>query len=168
MPTLPSASCSDALDTAEALRQLTLDCYIRAIKNVAHYAIELDGEATKRYRNYVNALAGEVEVLKDNGDLPNALRESSAALRALLRDYRDRASAYLNHLREELATTAGVLQRHLDSLSQSESDSENRLLEALKNLRRLSGARPDEETGPAIQSAADDIEQSLSLMRQQQ
>ena len=72
------------LEQCQAAREMVLDCYLTAIRNVAHYTIELDDEITTPHRQYLTALAGEVSSAQ-----PEALAESRATFRALLRDYRD-------------------------------------------------------------------------------
>src|SRR5690242_7921717 len=94
-------SAISELEKCDQLRLQTLGCYTTAIQNMANYAIELDDELTEPYRKYMKAVADGLA-----GGTAAALDESRATVRALLRDYRDKASHYLNHLREELAQTA--------------------------------------------------------------
>jgi GGDEF domain-containing protein len=141
---------------------MALDCYLMAIKNVAHYTIELDDEITAPHRQYLTALANTVASAQ-----PEALAESRATLRGLLREYRDKAAHYLGALREELAGTARALQEILNSLAQSDSDHEVRLRTALSRLRAVSNSPDGSAVRAAIQSAADNIEQSLEQIRQQ-
>jgi GGDEF domain-containing protein len=147
-----------------AARGLTLDCYLSAIRVVAHYAIDLEDEITGPYKKYLNALADDTEA-----GTQEALLESRGTLRGLLRDYRDKAAAYLNRLRRELAETAGALQRILDILAQSEGEHEIHLRKALQTLRELARGTPDGTVLPGLREAADTIEESLGeLGRSQQ
>ena len=141
---------------------MVLDCYLSAIRNVAHYTIELDDELTTPHRQYLTALAGEVASAQ-----PEALTESRATLRALLRDYRDKAAQYLGTLREELAGTARALQEILDSLAQTDSDHELQLRTELGRLRQISGSLEGSAVGATILAAADGIEHSIEQIRQQ-
>src|ERR1035438_9444975 len=103
----PMTSIQNPLNELERChreRDMVLDCYVTAIRNVAHYAIELDDDITGPHRKYLTSLAGEVTAQ------PEALAESRATLRGLLRDYRDKAAQFLNTLREELTGTARALQ----------------------------------------------------------
>src|ERR1035441_1129760 len=77
------------LERCHQIRAVVLDCYVLAIKNIAHYAIELDEQLTGPHRKYLETLA--TEVAADAGD---AAVESRATLRGLLRDYRDKATQY--------------------------------------------------------------------------
>ena len=150
------------LERSNEARDMLLDCYLMAIKNMAHYAIELDEEITVPHRKYLTALAGEVA-----SAAPAALVESSATLRGLLREYRDKAAQYLGTLRDELTGTAGALQSILNSLAQNDSDHEVRLRTALGSLRQISNSPDGNAVRAAILAAADNIEQSLEQIRQQ-
>jgi GGDEF domain-containing protein len=150
------------LEQRPAASDLLLDCYVLALKNVAHYAVDLDDEITVPHRQYLSALAAEVALAQ-----PEVLAESRATLRALLRDYRDKAAQYLGKLREELAGSAHALQEILDSLTQADGDNEAQLRTELGRLREISGSLEDGAIRAAILAAADSIEQSLEQIRQQ-
>jgi len=150
------------LEQRHAASDLLLDCYVLALKNVAHYAVDLDDEITVPHRQYLSALAAEVALAQ-----PEVLAESRATLRGLLRDYRDKAAKYLGTLREELAGTARALQEILDSLAQIDSDHEVQLRTELGRLRDISKSLEGSPVRTAILSAADSIEQSLEQIRQQ-
>ena len=139
-----------------------LDCYLSAIRNVAHYTIELDDEITAPHRQYLTALADEVASAQ-----PEALAESRATLRGLLRDYRDKAAKYLATLREELAGSARALQEILDSLAQTDSDQEKQLRTELGRLREISASLEDGSARAVILAAANSIEQSIEQIGQQ-
>ena len=123
------------LERAHQIRAAVLDCYVLAIKNIAHYAVELDDELTASHRKYLASLADEVAT-----GTPEALSDSRATLRGLLRDYRDKAGQYLGNLRDELAVTARTLEEVLDSLSQADGDHENNIRAALGKLRQVAAA----------------------------
>ena len=152
----------DDLERCHAARDMVLDCYVTALMNVAHYTIELNDEITAPHRQYLTALASEVAAAQ-----PEALAESRATLRALLRDYRDKAAKYLGALREELAGTARALQEILDSLAQTDSDHEVQLRTELGRLREISDSPGASVVSAAILAAADSIEQSIEQIRQQ-
>jgi len=150
------------LERYQRARDLAVDCYVAAIKNIAHYVVELDESLTVPHREYLTALASRV-----SGSQPEVLEESRATLRGLLRDYRDKASAYLNGLKDELAGTARALQEILDSLAQSDSDQEARLRGAVGRVREVSSSRLEPAVSSALRSAVADIEHSLEQIREQ-
>jgi GGDEF domain-containing protein len=153
----------NGLEESGAARGLALDCYLSAIRVLAHYAIDLEEGITGPYKKYLNALADDTEP-----GTPEALLESRGTLRGLLRDYRDKAAAYLNQLRRELAETAGALQRILDILAQSEGEHEIHLQKALQTLHELARGTPDGTVLPGLREAADTIEESLAELGRSQ
>jgi GGDEF domain-containing protein len=143
--------------------ELAQECYVAAIDNIAQYAVELEDATTKSYQGYLKDLAREVE-----GGTHRALSESRGTLRGLLRDYRERAAAYINSLREELSRTASSLQRLIDTLTQSDGDHESRLLTAIKQLRELAESPRAKPVAGALRETSDSIADNLEMFRQQQ
>jgi diguanylate cyclase (GGDEF)-like protein len=151
------------LEDCHRTRAVALECYLAALKNIAHYAVELEGDLTEPYRKYVFALAEEVTA----SPLPEALLESRATLRGLLRDFHDKAAAYLSTLRDELAGAAAALEETLDSLTLADGDHEGRLRSALAGLREASRLPDRNAMRAAVVATADTIEQSLEQIRKQ-
>lgn len=149
-------------DDREQFYRLVFDCYVLAIKNMAQYAVELDESLTPTHRLHLKTLADDVA-----GGGAEVVAESRATLRGLLRDYRDRASQYLNNLRQELAKTANALQDILTTLSQTEGDSEARLRQAVKLLRQIAAADSMESVRATLVAATENIEQSAENIRKQ-
>ncbi len=150
------------LERSHQLRTAMLDAYSLAIKNIAHYPVELDEELTAHHRKHLEALADEV----GKGSL-EALSDSRATLRGLLRDYRDKAAQYICNLRDELAGTARSLEEVLDSLSQADGDHETNLRTALGTLRQVAATPGNAAFGRVVSAAADSIETSLEQVRKQ-
>lgn len=150
------------LEKCHRERETAVDCYLSAIRNVADYTVEFDQEVAAPQRQYLTALADEVS----SGKL-DVLAESRATLRALLRDYRDKAAVYLTTLREELAGTTRALEEILDSLSQADGDHETRLRSALVRLRQVADSPAGDVVRTVVKVAADSIEQSVEQMRKQ-
>jgi GGDEF domain-containing protein len=143
-------------------RHLVLDCYVAAIRNAAHYAIELDDSITKPHREYLTGLAEEVSA----GD-PGILEDSRATLRGLFRDYRDKAARYLNQVREELAGTAHALQEIVNTLAQSDGSQDGKLRSALANLQTIAQSPEGAPVRQAIAAATQTIQQSVEEIRRQ-
>jgi GGDEF domain-containing protein len=155
------SSLSD-LERSHQLREAVLDCYLNAVKNVAHYAMELDDQVTAKFRQHM-AVLGE-EIATGNVD---RLADSRATLRGLLRDFRDRNASYVANLRDELAGTARALEEILDSLAQTDGDSEGRMRSALGKLRDVAASAPNESLSAAVACAANTIEESIEQMAKQ-
>lgn len=150
------------LEDSHRTRAIVLDCYLAAIRNIARYAVELDDEITEPHRKYVSALGEEAAAA-----LPEALVETRATLRGLLRDYRDKGAKYLSRLRDELASAAAALQETLDSLTLADGDHEGRLRSALVRLREASRLPDGNAMRAAVLATAETIEQSLEQIRKQ-
>ncbi|HJT87804.1 MAG TPA: diguanylate cyclase [Bryobacteraceae bacterium] len=159
---IPIRTPMGELDTVDRVRALAFDCYVSALRNVAHYAIELEDELTRPHRQYLTALAEDVAA-----GTPEVLAESRATLRGLLRDYRDKASQYLNGLRSELASSAKALEEILNTLAESESDYEIRLKRAVEKLQEICRSPLGDAVRPALAEAAETIGQSLEEIRRQ-
>lgn len=150
------------LERSHRLWQTTFDCYVAAIQDVAHYAIDLEEATTGPYRKHLETLAAEVAA----GD-PAALTESRATLRGLLRDYRDKAARFINDLREQLASGARALEEIVKSLTESDGDHEVRLRASLQRLREIFNSPEGAGIRVAALAAADSIGQSVEQMRKQ-
>lgn len=150
------------LERNHQIRAAVLDCYVHAIRNVGHYAIELDEDLTTTHRKHITALATEIST----GEL-DALNASVSTLRGLLRDYHDKAAQYLGAMRDELSGTARTLEEILDSLGQTDGDHEKTLRAAIGRLREVAAAPGYSVLGPVIAGAADSIEHSLEQVRKQ-
>jgi diguanylate cyclase (GGDEF)-like protein len=149
------------LERCQQARELALDCYLSAIRNIAQYAIELEPETTALYRKYLEDLAAQVST--GSGD---ALNESRATVRGLLREYRDQTSQYLNGLRLELSDAVTALEATLQALAQCDGDHGIQLRKAVARLRSIpldAGSAVRE----AVFAAASTIESSLDEVRKQ-
>lgn len=150
------------LDQYLQQRELAFDCYLAAIRNTAHYVIDLDDAITGPQRHYLTVLAEEVAKAT-----PDVLEESRATFRGLLREYRDKASRYIADLREQLAGTAAALQQMMESLAHTDGDHEACVRKAVAQLRRAAETPEGMPLRALLGSAADTIQQSLELARQQ-
>jgi diguanylate cyclase (GGDEF)-like protein len=150
------------LEKCHQERDVAVDCYVAAIKNLAHYTIDLEPAITEPQRQYLNALADDAASGK-----PEALGETRATLRGLLRDYRDKTAGYLNRLREELAGMARALEQILSALAQTDGDHESRLRSALRRLRDLARSPEGSAVSAVVLSAVDAIDQSLEQIRKE-
>jgi GGDEF domain-containing protein len=150
-------TCSSAELRGDSSR-LALDCYISAIRNIAHYAADLEPELTGPYRKYLEKLAERL----DCGAC--GFEDSRATLRALLRDYRDKTSEYLNILREDLNSAALALAEILECLGDTDGDLGDELREALRILREPSGEDCD-SIRDTVFAAAKTVENCLTAVR---
>ena len=92
------------------------------------------------------------------------LEESRATLRALLRDYRDKTSQYLNILRGDLNAAALALAEILESLGDTDGEQGDQLREALRTLREPPGDDCD-SIRDTVSLAAKTVENCLAAVR---
>ena len=142
---------------------VALKCYIAAIQNIAHYAVELDAEITGPHVKYLAGLAAEVQAAPSQ-----FLPESRATLRGLLRDYRDKAAQFLCRLRQQLESTAKALQETVEALAQSDGDHSTRLRDTLKRVREAAATPEGAPLRAMLTAAVDSIEGDLAQMRREQ
>ncbi len=142
---------------------VALECYLAAIQNIAHYAVELDAEITGPYVKYLAGLAAEVQAAPSQ-----ALPESRSTLRGLLRDYRDKAAQFLGRLRQQLESTAKALQETVEALAQSDGDHSTRLRDTLKEVRAAAATPEGAPLRTILTAAVDSIEGDLAQMRREQ
>ena len=149
------------LERPQQLLDLALDCYLAAIRNIGHYAIELEPETTVRRHKYLADLVAQV-----SAGTVDALSESRATVRGLLREYRDRTSQYLNGLRRKLSDAAAALEQTLEALSQTDGDHSVQIQSAVAQLRAV-----PVEAGSAVSrtilAATSAIDGSLEQVRKQ-
>lgn len=151
------------LDRSHRLRELTRECYLSAIQSVSQYAVDLDTRITGDFKRHVSALeAGAAST--DEGEL----QATRSALRGLLRDYRDKASEFINGLRDQFANSARALEEIMDSLAQADGDGDSRMRVAIGRLREIA-ARPECAPVQAVILAnARALDTGLEQMRRQQ
>ena len=142
---------------------VALKCYIAAIQNIAHYAVEMDAGITGPYVKYLAGLAAEVQAAPSQ-----ALPESRSTLRGLLRDYRDKAAQFLGSLRQQLESTARALQETVEALAQSDGDHSTRLRDSLKRVREAVATPEGAPLRTVLTVAVDSIEEDLTQIRRQQ
>ena len=149
------------LDRCQQTRELTLDCYLNAIRNIGHYTVELEPHTTAQHRKYLEDLAAQVST-----GTSDALNDSRATVRALLREYRDYTSRYLNGLRQELSDAVIALESTLGALAQCDGDHGIQLRDAVARLRAI-----PVDAGIAVReivfAAASAVESSLEEVRKQ-
>ncbi len=150
------------LEKSHQLRTTALECYLSAIKNMAHYTVDLNPTITRPHRQYLTNLAAE---LADAS--PEALVESRSTLRGILREYRDQAAQYLGGLRDQLSSTAQALQEIVEALAQCDTDHTQKVRTALVRLREVAKSPEASAVRAAVGAAADSIEQSLEQIRKQ-
>jgi GGDEF domain-containing protein len=147
------------LERLAAERDSAVDCYRETLDNVAHYAVEVDESTTAHYRRNVEAVALGLSF--------ESLRSAASTVRALLRDYQSKAADYLKDIRDQLTSTARALEAVMESLAQTDGDSETRLRAALGGLREAAQHPAAAPIRDRLLAAVDAVGRSVEEMRRQ-
>jgi GGDEF domain-containing protein len=152
------------LEKAHALREVLTECYTAAIGDFQQYAIEIDDQITPAHQQHLAAIIQGLTAARANVD---GLIATRSLLRNELRDYRDRAATVLNGLRWELSAKAEALQSIVEAMASADGDHEERLENALVNLRNLAATPAATPVMAALVEASDQIEASIDEFKRQ-
>jgi len=152
----------DDLERCQTAREMLLDCYLTAIGNVAHYAIDLDDEITAPHRHYLTVLAGELAV----GAAGSPGREPRQASRPAPRLSR-KGGEIPGHAKGRAGWHGGCPPGDTGPPRTDDSNHEAQLRTELGRLREISDSPGASVVSAAILAAADSIEQSIEQIRQQ-
>jgi GGDEF domain-containing protein len=151
------------LEKIGELHNASLECYHSALQAMAQYAVEFDDTAAASYRQRVAALSGD---LRATADAPQ-LFASRSALRDELRDYRDKAAAFLVGLREELSGKARALDLIVDAMAADDGDHEDRLRHSLARLRELSDSPVASLIRTALAAVSGQLAEGIEQIKKQ-
>jgi GGDEF domain-containing protein len=155
-------SISD-LERIDELNSASLECYRSALQAMAQYAIEFEDGATGSYRKHMAALSGD---LRGKADAPR-LFASRSVLRDELRDYHDKAAAFLGGLREELSGKAHALDLIVDAMATDDGDHEDRLRQSLARLRELSDSPVASPIRTALATVSNQLAEGVEQIKRQ-
>lgn len=144
-------------------QRTTLECYQAAIQCAAHYAVDLDPAITPPHRHDMETLSGAVGRARGEAEL----LESRSSLRNLLRDYRDKAAAYLSKLHEDLASKANSLQQIFDAMATGDGDHELRLNTCIRHLRETASSPSAAPIRPDLIQVAGKLDEALREAKRQ-
>jgi GGDEF domain-containing protein len=148
------------LDNAESLQKATLTSYAAAIEAIAYYAVEVNVSVAEKHRGSLREIRKQ---LLDHAG-PESLMDTQPALRAELRDYRDKCETHLKGLNQEF--TAALLSLHevISSISSTDSQ-EKRLTEELQKLDDLASVDNLQELRAGVRAAVKTIAGCVEQMR---
>jgi GGDEF domain-containing protein len=147
------------LEKLHALQLSVLENYTAVLRDIEQYAVEIDDEITSAFRRHVMAIACQ-------SGLEN-VADTRSLLRNELRDYRDRAAVVLNRLRRELSEKVYALQAIVEAMASADGDHEERLHQAILNLRKLADTSEAEPVRAALLKASGQIETSIEEIKKQ-
>ncbi len=152
----------EELERIEKLRRQATESYASAIRTSAEYTIEIAEEFTAPHRKHLSALAVSIA----DADL-QAVEESRATFRNLLRDYRDKVSRYLNTLRAELTGATQALEETMETLSRADGQYETNIRASIGHLREASRISEVNALQALALESASSIAESVDEMRRQ-
>ena len=149
------------LEKVYELQSTLLDCYKAAIRSMAQYAVEIDDQITPAHQQHLTAVAADLAAAPD----AERVASSRSMLRNELRDYRDRASSFLNGLRTELVMRADALQAIVDAMASDENDHEEQIQNAVARLRKAAELPAAAAVSAALLEGAAQIEASVKKIK---
>lgn len=149
------------LERTAELKSASIDCYANAVQTMSQYAVEVEHPLTERHRRNLESVRHLILGAQD----PDALAETKSALRAELRDYRDKCGKELTALRQEFMATVTSLQEVMATVATSGNDWDQDLAAELKTLRKLVDSGDPEELRRGVASGIRTIAASVERMR---
>ncbi len=107
------------------------DCYGLALRSAADYAVEFDPRVTEEFQRHLRAM--EERVLNASTE---TMRLVQASFRGELRDYRDRARAFLQRLRDDLAGAEEAMNTFAGNFVANGADAERTVRGEIKTLEK--------------------------------
>jgi GGDEF domain-containing protein len=106
------------------------------VQTTGQYVVETETAAVKDLRTNLDTIAARLRSANP-ATLASATAAVLADFRGVLRAYRDRASAYLDRIRHELASTSEALAGVLAGVQADSGETDRMLSDEVANLRRL-------------------------------
>jgi GGDEF domain-containing protein len=151
------------LERACELQSTLLECYSSAIRSMEQYAVEIDDEITPPHRRHLAAIQADLA--------PQSSLEQLTATRSLLRnelrDYRDRAAAFLAALRKELSDKADALQTMVEAMASADGDHEQDLQAAIRRLRAVAVSPAAAPVSAFLTEISNSVQSSIEQLGKQ-
>jgi GGDEF domain-containing protein len=151
------------LDRFESNQKASLAGYVAAVECMAQYAVDVDPSLTEKHRGYLRIIRQQVMDARQ----PEALMETQSALRAELRDFRDKCEIHLSGLKQEFTAALLSLSDVMGSLASSGQGQEKHLKQELTALETLAEASDPEELRRGVHSAVRTIADCVQQMKRE-
>ncbi len=152
-------------ERSQCLSAQVQDLLISTLESVRQYAVETDRDTVEGFRNHLGAIIKRVRACVDSQET-DSLNQTRTDIRCQLRDYRDRATRYIEHLRLELKNTGTALNELLSSC-QADTGSEQMLKEQVKQIRGLESARDLEDVRISARRIATAVAQCAEQIKRE-
>lgn len=151
----------EELEKREALSSAIRECYTLAIHSAAHYAVEVDPRQAAELRQNLQQIEDQSRAAVS----ADQFRAAQSSFRGELREYRDKSSAQLVKLRQEVENATAAMTIFAETVS---SNGENHEQEVAIQLRALEAAAQKDnlaEIRGSIGSVVGAIESSVKQIQ---
>jgi len=149
------------LDRLESLQRASSECYRSAIEASGQYAVEIDPDETKRFRQDLEAIARQAKA----AETAESLRQTHLWFRDELQNYSAKARRYLHSLREKVSASARALTEIVETAKRLGGQSDQKLEVELDRLRNLAQAQEVAEACPELRAVVATVEEAVNQLR---
>lgn len=143
------------LEKYSRMQAATASSYALAISAEAEFAVELDPEQLRQFREHLGTLQKAVESASE----PEDFEATQSSLRSELRDYRDQAHQCLARMRAEMQDAAEAMQALTEGVASNGTDYKHQLQLSLQGLRAAAESEDVAQIRAAIKTAIAGIEE---------
>jgi len=147
------------MERLQALVRATSEAYKLCIRSAAQYAVELDAEEARGFRERLETLA------KSYAEEEERIRLIQSSFRGELREYRDLSAAQIERLRREVEAGAAAMAAFAGSITSHGANHEAKVKGELAHLRDISAWNDPGEMRRGIQGVAAAIESALEQIQ---
>ena len=149
------------LEVLEKLHRAAVSCYSQALRSTEQNAIELDSAQAAHFRAQLQALR---EQLRTDA-APGQMEGVQTSFDTELKEYRDKARAQVQRLRQDVQAAAAAVESFVGSVSESEINLESGLKRELNGLNHSAQSDDIQEVREAIRASTAKIAASIEQMR---
>jgi GGDEF domain-containing protein len=149
------------LERLEELHRKALNCYSGALRSTEQNAIELDAAEAAHFRTQLQALRDQLKADAATSEL-EAVQSS---FEVELKDYHDKASGQIRHLRQEVQAAAAAVETFAGSITESEVNLDSGIQRELNSLNKSASSNDIEAIRGAIHASTAKIAADLKEMR---
>ncbi len=149
------------LERLEELHRTAVNCYGEALRSTEQNAIELDAAQAAHFRTQLQALRDQLRA--DAG--PREWEAVQTSFAAELKDYRDKAGAQVEKLRQEVQAASAAVESFTVSINESEVSLESGLKRELNILNQSADSDSIQVIRGAIHASTAKIAASVQQMR---
>ncbi len=149
------------LERLEELHRKTLECYSGVLRSTEQNAIELDVSEAAHFRTQLQALRDQLKA-----DAPaSELEAVQTSFEAELKEYHDKASGQIQHLRQEVQAAAAAVESFAGSITESEVNLDSGIQRELNSLNKSASSNDIEAIRGAIHASTAKIAADMKVMR---